>query len=139
MSSVFSKPLLLTLVPCVSLAYGIQGLVAVPSIVARTERYYDLSGSFTYLSCTALSLALPLVRARRTGAATGAATGLGSALMGKGPTAWNWRQVALGAAVGVWATRCTFRREISMMDISQDPVVLFTIGCANAVTRISSL
>lgn len=135
MSSVFSKPLLLTLVPCVSLAYGIQGLVAVPSIVARTERYYDLSGSFTYLSCTALSLALPLVRARR----TGAATGLGSALTGKGPTAWNWRQVALGAAVGMWATRCTFRREIFMMDISQDPVVLFIIGCANAVTRVSSL
>lgn len=101
MSSVFSKPLLLTLVPCVSLAYGIQGLVAVPSIVARSERYYDLSGSLTYLSCTALSLALPLVRARR----AGAAAGLGSALMGKGAAAWNWRQVALGAAVGVWATR----------------------------------
>lgn len=108
MSSVFSKPLLSTLVPCTSLAFGIQGLVAVPSIVARTERYYDLSGSLTYLSCTALSLALPVMRARR----AGTVAGLGTALMGKGAAAvrWNWRQVALGAAVGVWATRCTFCR-----------------------------
>ncbi|MCJ1465484.1 hypothetical protein MMC07_004102 [Pseudocyphellaria aurata] len=101
--SVFSKPLLLTLVPCVSLAYGIQGLVAVPSIAAHTERYYDLSGSLTYLSCTALSLALPVIRAKR----SGAVAGWRSALMGKaaGAVRWDWRQVALGAAVGVWATR----------------------------------
>lgn len=119
--SVFSKPLLSTLVPCVSLAYGIQGLVAVPSIAAHTERYYDLSGSLTYLSCTALSLALPLLRARR----SGAVAGLGTALMGKGEAAatWNWRQVALGAAVGVWATRCTFGRAIFMTNISQHQVI----------------
>lgn len=120
MSSVFSKPLLLTLVPCVSLAFGIQGLVAVPSMVARSERYYDLSGSLTYLSCTALSLALPVMRARR----SGAVAGLGTALTGKGSAAatWNWRQVALGAAVGVWATRCTSGRANSMTNSSHSPV-----------------
>lgn len=119
----FSKPLLLTLVPCVSLAFGIQGLVAVPSIVARSERYYDLSGSLTYLSCTALSLALPVMRARR----SGAVTGLGSVWTGKGLAAaatWNWRQVALGAAVGVWATRCTLGQANNMTNsspVAQNP------------------
>ncbi|CAN9086758.1 unnamed protein product [Alternaria alternata] len=46
----FKNPLLRTLVPSVALAYGIQAAVAVPSIAAQTERYYDLSGSLTYLS-----------------------------------------------------------------------------------------
>jgi hypothetical protein len=46
------------------LAYGIQAAVAIPSIIAQNERFYDLSGSLTYLSCTALSLFLPALRAR---------------------------------------------------------------------------
>jgi hypothetical protein len=61
-----------TLVLSVGLAYGIQAAVAIPSILARNERFYDFSGSVTYLSCTALSLFLPAIRARSAAALTGA-------------------------------------------------------------------
>ncbi len=103
-----TSPLLAVLVPSVSLAYGLQGLVAVPSILAQSERYYDLSGSATYLSCAALSLYMPFVRARAAASSNGGKMGLplwsslGTALRG----GWNWRQLVLSAAVGVWATRC---------------------------------
>ncbi|MCJ1300224.1 hypothetical protein MMC08_003019 [Hypocenomyce scalaris] len=105
----YSNPFLRTLVPSISLAYGIQGLVAVPSILAQSERFYDLSGSLTYLSCTALSLYLPTLRARAAAAALGAAKpawpSLLGAFTGKAGTGLNWRQVVLSAAVSVWATR----------------------------------
>ncbi|KAL8990838.1 MAG: hypothetical protein Q9177_000604 [Variospora cf. flavescens] len=103
----FSRPFLSTLVPSIGLAYTIQGLVAIPSIFAQTERFYDLSGSFTYISCTALSLYLPTIRARAAAAAVGAAKpawpSILAALAGNGSL--NWRQVALSAAVSIWATR----------------------------------
>ncbi len=107
-ASSFSTPFLSTLVPSVSLAYALQGLVAVPSIAAQTERFYDLSGSLTYLSCTALSLYLPTVRARYAAAAAGTSKpawpSLVQAAMGRGG-GLNWRQVLLSAAVSIWATR----------------------------------
>jgi hypothetical protein len=59
----FRNPFLRTLVPSIGLAYGIQAAVGIPSIFAQTERFYDLSGSFTYISCAALSLYLPTIRA----------------------------------------------------------------------------
>ncbi|KAL9061956.1 MAG: hypothetical protein Q9206_000142 [Seirophora lacunosa] len=103
----FSRPFLSTLVPSIGLAYTIQGLVAIPSIFAQTERFYDLSGSFTYISCTALSLYLPTIRARAAAAAVGAAKpawpSILAALAGNGGL--NWRQFALSAAVSIWATR----------------------------------
>ncbi|KAI4095930.1 MAG: hypothetical protein LQ344_001311 [Seirophora lacunosa] len=87
--------------------YIIIGLVAIPSIFAQTERFYDLSGSFTYISCTALSLYLPTIRARAAAAAVGAAKpawpSILAALAGNGGL--NWRQFALSAAVSIWATR----------------------------------
>ncbi|CAO2655734.1 Nn.00g045370.m01.CDS01 [Neocucurbitaria sp. VM-36] len=105
-ATAFKNPLLRTLVPSVALAYGIQTAVAVPSIAVQTERYYDLSGSLTYLSCTALSLVLPYLRARSAGTVTGGlAEYLGSGGLGQGQGVWWWRQVVLSAAVGVWATR----------------------------------
>ncbi|CAL8580250.1 hypothetical protein XPA_005980 [Xanthoria parietina] len=104
----FSRPFLSTLVPSIGLAYTIQGLAAVPSILAQTERFYDLSGSVTYISCTALSLYLPTIRARFAAAAAGSAKpawpSILAALAGNGG-GLNWRQVALSAAVSVWATR----------------------------------
>ncbi|KAI4614337.1 uncharacterized protein J4E87_009557 [Alternaria ethzedia] len=103
-ATAFKNPLLRTLVPSVALAYGIQAAVAVPSIAAQTERYYDLSGSFTYLSCTALSLVLPYMRARAAGTITGGITEYFSA-QGLGQGTWWWRQALLSAAVGIWATR----------------------------------
>lgn len=107
-----SNPLLATLVPTISLAYGLQGLVAVPSILTQSERFYDLSGSLTYLSCTALSLYLPLLRARVSANAAGRkiASPLWQSLGTASPGGRNWRQIALSAAVGIWATRCMCQR-----------------------------
>ena len=41
---------------CAALAIGIQWLVFVPSLLARTEHYYDLTGSITYISVTLFAL-----------------------------------------------------------------------------------
>lgn len=103
-ATAYRTPLLRTLVPSVALAYGIQTAVAVPSIAGQTERFYDLSGSLTYLSCTAVSLFLPYLRAKSSGAITG---GLAEYLSAPAPGqgGWWWRQAVLSAAVGVWATR----------------------------------
>lgn len=104
----FSSPFLRTLVPSVSLAYALQGLVAIPSIAAQTERFYDLSGSLTYISCTALSLYLPTIRARYAAAAAGSVKPAWPSLIQaamENSTGLNWRQVLLSAAVSIWATR----------------------------------
>lgn len=104
-ATAFKNPLLRTLVPSLALAYGIQTAVAVPSIAAQTEKYYDLSGSLTYLSCVSASLVLPYLRAQAAGQAVGGvAEYLSSKGLGQGT--WWWRQAFLSAAVGIWATRC---------------------------------
>ena len=114
-----ASPFLRTLLPSVGLAYAIQTAFALPSVALQTEKVYDLSGSLTYLSCTALSLALPTLRAR---AAAEAAGVVGKALpafpsvlaaLTKGVSGspasgvWRWRNVVLSAAVGLWAGRRT--------------------------------
>lgn len=43
---------------CVAAAYVINWIVFVPSFVAHTEKYFDLTGSLTYLTVIALALAL---------------------------------------------------------------------------------
>lgn len=106
----FRSPLLRTVVPTVGAAFAIQAAVALPSIVGQTERFYDLSGSLTYLSCTALSLYLPVLRAR----VAGTVPGLGwpsilQSLRGKSLAEggfWDWRQLVVSAAVVLWASRC---------------------------------
>ena len=111
-ATTFSRPFLSTLVPSIALAYTLQAAVAVPSIIAQTERFYDLSGSLTYLSCTALALYLPTIRARHAAAAVGAIKpawpSILGALRGVSGAGLNWRQVVLSAAVSIWATRCGF-------------------------------
>jgi steroid 5-alpha reductase family enzyme len=37
-------------------AFAINIIVFIPSFAARTEHYYDLTGSFTYIGVTALAL-----------------------------------------------------------------------------------
>ncbi|KAL8745230.1 MAG: hypothetical protein Q9190_002612 [Brigantiaea leucoxantha] len=104
----FSRPFLSTLVPSIGLAFAVQGAVAVPSIIAQSERFYDLSGSLTYLSCTALSLYLPSIRARAAAAAAGSPKPAWPSVLGAlsgGAGGLNWRQVVLSAAVSIWATR----------------------------------
>ncbi len=120
-ATTFRTPFLSTLLPSITLAYTLQGLTALPSIAAQSERFYDLSGSLTYLSCTALSLYLPTLRARAAASAAGHAKpawpSILGALMGRAGAGVNWRQVVLSAAVSIWATRLgsyLFRR------ISQD-------------------
>jgi steroid 5-alpha reductase family enzyme len=46
------------LVLCAALAFVIQWLAFIPAYLRQTERYYDLTGSATYLTVTALALAL---------------------------------------------------------------------------------
>ena len=41
---------------CAGLALTIQWLVFIPSLLARTEHYYDLTGSLTYISVTLFAL-----------------------------------------------------------------------------------
>lgn len=106
----FKNPFLRTLVPSIGLAYGLQLATAIPSILAQSERFYDLSGSITYISCTALSLYMPAIRARAAarlaGAPIPAFPSLLSAFNGTaGPLGFNWRQVVLSTAVTLWATR----------------------------------
>lgn len=109
-ATTFSRPFLSTLVPSIALAYTLQAAIAVPSIIAQSERFYDLSGSLTYLSCTALSLYLPTIRARHAAAAAGAMKpawpSILGALRGVSGAGLNWRQVLLSVAVSIWATRC---------------------------------
>ena len=87
-------------------AFAIQAGVAVPSILAQSERFYDLSGSLTYISVTALSLYLPAIRARTAAAAVGATKpawpSLLEAFSSKGAAnGLNWRQVVISTAVVV--------------------------------------
>ena len=109
-ATTFKTAFLSNLIPSIGLAYTLQAAVAIPSILGQTERFYDLSGSLTYLSCAALSLYLPTLRARYAAAAMGAVKpawpSVLGALQGMPGAGLNWRQLVLSAAVGVWATRC---------------------------------
>jgi len=49
----------------VALAFLIQWIVFVPSFLQRTEKFYDLTGSVTYLTVTALAVILSPVRDAR--------------------------------------------------------------------------
>ncbi|WQF86215.1 Putative 3-oxo-5-alpha-steroid 4-dehydrogenase, probable O-methyltransferase UstE [Colletotrichum destructivum] len=105
----FKSPLLRTLVPAVSAAYAIQAAFALPSILAQNERFYDFSGSLTYLSVTALSLYLPALRAKYTPTLANASISMPSLLAPftspGGVGTLNWRQVVLSGAVIFWAVR----------------------------------
>ncbi|KAK3332179.1 hypothetical protein B0T19DRAFT_367530 [Cercophora scortea] len=107
----FKSPLLQTLVPSVAASFAIQTAFAIPSILAESERFYDFSGSLTFLSVTALSLYLPTIRAHLARSAVGLATNvplrtlLLSPFLRAGDGAFNWRQIVLSGAVTIWATR----------------------------------
>ncbi|KAF4632061.1 hypothetical protein G7Y89_g6076 [Cudoniella acicularis] len=106
----FRNPFLKTLLPSVGAAFAIQSAVAIPSILAQSEQFYDLSGSLTYLSVTDLSLYLPALRARAAASLAGTAKPVWPSLLGAftsngGPNGFNWRQVVISAAVSIWATR----------------------------------
>ncbi|KAI0477802.1 hypothetical protein GGR56DRAFT_692598 [Xylariaceae sp. FL0804] len=122
----FRNPFLRTMVPSVAAAFALQAAVAVPSIPARSERFFDASGSLTFLATALLSLYLPALRVRAAADAAGvgsavlpkvagvvgdlarrAATGEvgGAAASAAAKVAFNWRQVALTGAVAFWSLR----------------------------------
>ncbi|KAI1846089.1 hypothetical protein JX266_007898 [Neoarthrinium moseri] len=104
----FRSPFLRTLVPSVSAAFAIQTAFAIPSVLAQSERFYDASGALTFLSVTLLSLYLPSLRTRSAAALKGTDVKLPSLLSAfarGGGAAFNWRQVALSAAVAFWSIR----------------------------------
>ena len=123
-ATAFSRPFLSNLVPSIALAYTLQGAIAIPSILAQTERFYDLSGSLTYLSCVGLSLYLPTIRARYAATAAGAIKPALPSILGAlrdvSGAGLNWRQVVLSAAVGIWATRCMCLLFAAALDLSID-------------------
>ncbi len=43
---------------CAAVAFGLNWLVFVPSALARTEHYYDLTGGLTYVSLTGLAVVM---------------------------------------------------------------------------------
>lgn len=107
----FRNPFLRTLVPSIGAAFAIQTAFAVPSVIAQSERFYDASGALTFLSVTLLSLYLPHLRTRAAASIKGTDLKLPSVLSafigGGAAGAFNWRQIALSAAVAFWSLRCT--------------------------------
>ena len=99
----FCSALLRTVVPSVAAAYVIQAVAAAPSIFFQTERFYDASGSLTYLAVGALSLYLPALRAGAT--LPSLIAPFKAAGVGAGVAARGWRQVLLTGAVTIWAMR----------------------------------
>jgi steroid 5-alpha reductase family enzyme len=96
----FKNPALSTLVPAVLTIFGIQAAVAVPSIIGQSEKYYDLSGSATYLAATGISLYLPWLRslsyARVHSLPAPPAPGLAD---------FGARKLILSGMVAIWAIR----------------------------------
>lgn len=108
----FRSPLLRALVPCAAAALAVQAAAAAPSILARSERFYDVSGSVTVLAVGALSLYLPALRARAAGRILELPSLLDALVPGRtGPGAawWNWRQIVATGLAMLW----TIRRECS--------------------------
>ena len=78
------------LVLCAAVAFSMQWLAFIPAYLRQTERYYDLTGSATYLTVTALALALT-----------------------PAPGARGW---LIGACIAIWALRLgsfLFRRIVA--------------------------
>lgn len=92
----FKSPLLRTIVPSVGAALAVQLAAGLPSVLASTERFFDISGSLTFLAVGALSLYLPHLRGRA-----------GNATLSRLSTSWNWRQVVVTGMAMAWAARRT--------------------------------
>ncbi|KAI8961209.1 DUF1295-domain-containing protein [Daldinia sp. FL1419] len=104
----FRSPFLRTAVPSVAAAFALQTVVAIPSIATQSERFYDVSGSATFLTVSLLSLYLPGFRARATAAFAGVPASPLPSLLGSsavGGSGLHWRQIALSAAVALWSFR----------------------------------
>lgn len=89
----FGGPVTKTALPVVATCFAIQNAVGVPSVLAQTEHVYDLSGGFTFVAASAVSLLAPVL----------GATGPGAG--GVGFRDFDWRQLAMTGGAMIYATR----------------------------------
>ncbi|GAB7363751.1 hypothetical protein MBLNU230_g4319t1 [Neophaeotheca triangularis] len=141
----YRTPFLRTLVPSIGLAFGIQAAVAIPSILYQSERFFDASGSLTYIACTAFSLFLPTLRARLAASTTATKPPFPSLLasLTSNSGGLNWRQVVLSACVTFWAARlgsflyaritAENGQDSRFEGIREKPAKFFGVFCAQAV------
>jgi steroid 5-alpha reductase family enzyme len=76
------------LLPVVGTAFGIQAACGAVAIPLQTEKFYDLSGSLTYITCIGVALASGRL-------------GLGKSLISQ----LSSRQIIVASLTAVWATR----------------------------------
>lgn len=89
----FGGPLSKTALPVVATCFAIQNAVGIPSIAAQTEHVYDLSGGWTFIAATAVSLLARVLR--QTGSKDGSIS----------LQDFNWRQLTMSGGVAIWALR----------------------------------
>lgn len=83
-----------TALPVVATCFAIQNAVGVPSVLAQTEHVYDLSGGFTFVVASAVSLFARVLREKK------------NAAEGISLKEFNWRQLAMTGGLMLYATRC---------------------------------
>ncbi|EFZ02460.1 DUF1295 domain protein [Metarhizium robertsii] len=110
----FKSPLLRTIVPSVGAALAVQLAAGLPSVLASTERFFDISGSLTFLAVGALSLYLPHLRGRA-----------GNATLSRLSASWNWRQVVVTGMAMAWAARRTSPPPFPPFPPQTCPYILF--------------
>jgi len=122
----------MALLATIGTAYGIQALCAAFAIPSQTEKYYDLSGSATFLSCTAVSLYYPALRHRLL---------VNPALPWPPLRSFHPRQLVMSALTCLWAARLgsfLFLRikkngsDSRFDQIKRDPVKFFGAWMAQA-------
>lgn len=82
---------------CVALAFALNIVAFVPAWLAQTEKYYDLTGSLTYLTVLAAALAGSAAARRSAAGAGGVDAGAGAGL--------DARSFLLAVLVAIWAIR----------------------------------
>ncbi|KAA1065884.1 hypothetical protein PGT21_014191 [Puccinia graminis f. sp. tritici] len=123
---------MMALLATVGTAYGIQALCAAFAIPLQSEKYYDLSGSATFLSCTAISLYYPSLRHKLLHNRAAPWPALAS---------FHRRQLIMSGLTCLWATRLgsfLYQRikksgsDSRFDEIKRDPVKFFGAWMAQA-------
>lgn len=89
----FGGPVTKTALAVVATCFAIQNAVGVPSVLAQTEHVYDLSGGWTFVAGSVVSLLARILRKPAPNAEGGIVTDL------------NWRQLAMTGGVMLYAIR----------------------------------
>ncbi|KAB5566399.1 hypothetical protein GE09DRAFT_1218661 [Coniochaeta sp. 2T2.1] len=102
-TTLFEASIFDSLVPIVTAIFTIQTIFAIPSVVLKSEVFYDLSGVIMFLEATAMSLYYPYINSyyvRYSGFHDGID---GTKTINTNHL--NWRQTVLSLAVAAWAYR----------------------------------